>query len=301
MKKLLLSLAVLVSTSAFAQVFDIASVERLNVSGSGLSVVAGVSPKGDYVLLTGSQLEGLAKYDLATGKTELLSKALGAGNDAEISADGKNVVYREDGFVKGLRYSDVVERNLLTGVSTRLVKGSRNLNAVKLQGGRALIVNSGRMTQKRFTRTLSDVKTAPVVSIDNRQLMITKDGVTSVLSPNGTQYSYIWASVSPNGKKLCYYVCGVGCFVSNIDGSGVKEMGVLRAAKWYDDNTIVGMRDYDDGHTTISSAIIAKTLDGKSQTLTDDSVIAMYPYVSAEAKKIVFSTYEGKSYIINVK
>lgn len=301
MKKLLLSLAVLASSSAFAQVFDIASVEKLNVSGYGLSVIAGISPKGDYVLLTGSQLEGLVKYDLATGNTELLSKALGAGNEAEISADGKNVVYREDGFVKGLRYSDVVERNLSTGVSTRLVKGIRNLNTVKMQGGRAMIVNSGRMTQKRVTKAVTAETIAPVVSIDNRQLMITKNGVTSVLSPNGTQYSYIWASVSPNGKKVCYYVCGVGCFVSNIDGSDVREMGILRAAKWYDDNTIVGMRDYDDGHTIISSSIIAKTLDGKSQTLTDGSLVAMYPYASAGSKKIVFSTYEGESYIINVK
>lgn len=301
MKKLLLSLAVLASSSAFAQVFDVASVEKLNMSSNGVNVVAGISPKGDYLLFTGSQLEGLVKYDLTTGRRDVLSTALGAGNDAKISADGKNVVYREDKLVKGLRYTDVVEVNTTTGVTTKLVKATRNLNAINLQGGNAMIVNSGRMTQKRVSKSLPAVKTTPVVSIDNRQLMITKNGVTSVLSPNGKQYSYIWASVSPNGKKVCYYVCGVGCFVCNIDGSGVQEMGILRAAQWYDDNTVVGMRDYDDGHTIIASAIIAKTLDGKSQKLTDDSLVAMYPYPSEEGKKIAFSTYEGETYIINVK
>ena len=301
MKKLLLSLAVFASSSAFAQVFDVASVEKLDMSGTGVNYVAGISPKGDYILLTGSSLEGLVKYDLATGRRDVLSTALGAGNDAKISADGKNVVYREDKIVKGLRYTDVVDVNTTTGVSTRLLKSTRNLNAINLQGGRAMMVNGGRITQKRVAKTVSNASVAPIVSIDNRQLMITKNGTTSVLSPNGTQHSYIWASVSPDGTKVCYYVCGVGCYVSSIDGNDVKYYGILRAAQWYDNNTIVGMKDVDDGHTIIASSIIAMTLEGKSQCLTDNSLKAMYPYPCREAKKIVFSTYEGENYIINVK
>ena len=300
MKKVLLSLAVLASTSAFAQVFNVASVEKLNVSGSDACMVAGISPKGDYVLLTGAQLEGLIKFDLATGKKDVLTTALGAGNGAKISADGKNVVYREDGFVNGLRYSDVVNKSFATGTSTRLVKGSRNLNAINLQGGRATIVNGGRVTKSTIAKS-SVQTTTPVVSIDNRQLMITKDGKTSVLSPNGQQFSYIWPSVSPDGKKVCYYVCGVGCFVCNIDGSNVQKLGKLHAAQWYDNNTVVGMDDSDDGHVITESVIVAKTLDGKSQNLTNASMIAMYPYASKEGKKIAFSTLDGESYIINLK
>lgn len=301
MKKVLLSLAVFVGTSAFAQVFNVASVEKLNTSSTGVSVVAGISPKGDYLLLTGSQLEGLVKYDLATGRKDVLSTAMGAGNDAKISADGKNVVCREDKIVNGLRYTDVVDVNTITGVATKLAKATRNLNAINLQGGRAMMVNSGRVTQKRVAKSVTNEAVAPIVSIDNKQLMITKNGVTSVLSPNGTQCSYIWASVSPNGKNVCYYVCGEGCYVSNVDGGDVKYYGILRAAQWYDDNTIVGMKDEDDGHTITASAIIAMRLDGTSQRLTDSSLKAMYPYPSKEGKKIAFSTYEGETYIINVK
>ncbi len=300
MKKVLLSLlAVTLSVSAFAQILNVASIEKISTPKG--TMVAGISPKGDYLLVTGMQLEGLAKYDLATGKTEVLTEALGAGNEAKISADGKTVVYREDSFVKGLRYTDVVSRNLVTGAGVHLAKGTRNLNAISLQGGNALMVNSGRITQKSVSKTLPRVKSTPVVSIDNGQLMITSNGITRVLSPNGKQFSYIWPSVSPNGKKVCYYVCGVGCFISNIDGSDVKELGILRAAQWYDDNTVVGMRDYDDGHTITSSSIVAITIDGKRQKLTSDSMIAMYPYASVEGKKIAFTTLEGESYIINVK
>lgn len=300
MKKVLLSLlAVALSVSAFAQILNVASIEKISTPKG--TMVAGISPKGDYLLVTGMQLEGLAKYDLATGKTEVLTEALGAGNEAKISADGKTVVYREDSFVKGLRYTDVVSRNLVTGAGVHLAKGTRNLNAISLQGGNALMVNSGRITQKSVSKTLPRVKSTPVVSIDNGQLMITSNGITRVLSPNGKQFSYIWPSLSPNGKKVCYYVCGVGCFISNIDGSDVKELGIIRAAQWYDDNTVVGMRDYDDGHTITSSSIVAITIDGKRQKLTSDSMIAMYPYASVEGKKIAFTTLEGESYIINVK
>lgn len=300
MKKVLLSLLVVtLSVSAFAQILNVASIEKISTPKG--TMVAGISPKGDYLLVTGMQLEGLAKYDLATGKTEVLTEALGAGNEAKISADGITVVYREDSFVKGLRYTDVVSRNLVTGAGVHLAKGTRNLNAISLQGGNALMVNSGRITQKSVSKTLPRVKSTPLVSIDNGQLMITSNGITRVLSPNGKQFSYIWPSVSPNGKKVCYYVCGVGCFISNIDGSDVKELGILRAAQWYDDNTVVGMRDYDDGHTITSSSIVAITIDGKRQKLTSDSMIAMYPYASVEGKKIAFTTLEGESYIINVK
>lgn len=300
MKKVLLSLlTVTLSVSAFAQILNVGSIERISTPKG--TMVAGISPKGDYLLVTGMQLEWLAKYDLTTGKTEVLTEALGAGNEAKISADGKTVVYREDSFVQGLRYTDVVSKNLATGAGVKLANATRNLNAISLQGGNAVIVNSGRLTKKVVTKSLSTTVSQPVVSIDNKQLMITKNGVTSVLSPNGTQYSYIWASVSPDGKKVCYYVCGVGCFVSNIDGSNVKELGILRAAKWYDNNTVVGMRDYDDGHTITSSSIVAMTIDGKRQTLTSNSMIAMYPHASVEGKKIAFTTLEGETYIINVK
>lgn len=47
MKKMLLSLAVLVSSSAFAQVLNVNSIEMVNLPIDGERIVAGISPKGD--------------------------------------------------------------------------------------------------------------------------------------------------------------------------------------------------------------------------------------------------------------
>ena len=72
----------------------------------------------------------------------------------------------------------------------------------------------------------------------------------------------------------------------------------MRAPVWYDDNTIVGMMDKDDGEFIYASTIVAATLEGTTQVLTDDSSIAMYPH--ATSGKIVFSTPAGEAFIINV-
>ncbi len=130
--------------------------------------------------------------------------------------------------------------------------------------------------------------------------MLTRDGKTSVFSPNGQEFSYIWQSISPDATKALYFVCGVGAFVCDLDGNNIKSLGMVRAPQWYDDNTIVGMQDVDDGEFILSSTVVAVTLDGTLQTLTDDSVIAMYPYASSATGKIAFSTPAGEAYIINV-
>jgi hypothetical protein len=128
--------------------------------------------------------------------------------------------------------------------------------------------------------------------------MITVNGKTRNLSPNGNQFSYLWPSLSPDGTKVLYYLAAHGAYVCNLDGSNVRKVGQMRAPVWYDDNTIVGMMDKDDGEFIYASTIVATTLDGATQTLTDDATIAMYPH--AAAGKIAFSTPAGEAYIINV-
>lgn len=301
MRKLFLSLAVVISTAAFAQVLTVESIEKVDIKGTSANVVAGISPKGDYLLLTGAQLNGLAKYDLSKEKIEVISSARGAGLNAMISSDGETVVYREDSFVDGLRYTDVNVKNLSTGAKKQLLKAARNVNAINLQGKTAVLVSNGRATKSAVTSARVAKKTTPVATIVNSQLMLDVNGRMKTLSPNGVQFSYIWPSVSPDGTKVCYFVCGVGCFVCNTNGEIIAKLGKLRAAKWLNDNVVVGMNDTDDGHVIVSSEIVAVNLDGTRQVLTDSSVKAMYPYASADGKKIVFGTDEGDTYIINVK
>ena len=140
----------------------------------------------------------------------------------------------------------------------------------------------------------------PSFSVKDQQLMITENGVTRVFSPNGEQYSYHWASLSPNGKKVSYYVSAVGCFVCDIDGSNVQFIAhSCYAPVWYNDNILIASDTKDNGEVILESAIVAYSLDGKKQVLTNGNQIAVFP--QATAGKIAYSTSEGEIYVMNIK
>ena len=298
MKQLFLSVALALSATAFAQLLEVESVTPLKLQGVGRSVVTGVSPKGDFLLLSDAQLNGLAKYDLSTNRIEVISQARSAGLNVDVSADGSCVAYREDSFKDRLRYTDVKVRNFATGTTKQLLKGARNVNGVSLQGNSAVTVANGEAKTTALTGKAAK-KTTPVASIVNRRLVLTTNGTSKTLSPLGTDRSYLWPSVSPDGKHICFYVAGTGCYISDLKGKIVARLGKIHAAKWLNSTTVVGMNDTDDGYTITSSAIVAATIDGKSQVLTDSSLKAMYPYPAGN--KIFFSTDEGSNYIINIK
>ena len=295
MRKLLFALALGFSMSAMGQVLQVTSIDKVNLPDK--AAVAAISPQGDYLLLTSSTNQGLVKLDLTSGQTQVLSNAPSAGHNVKISPDGQTVVYREGSFNnKHLRLSTLKSVNLATGASQVLVKPTRDLQGYAVDATSAGVVNKGKFSKKAIGN--AKAQNVPVLSIDKGQLMITVNGKTRKLSPNGDQYSYMWASLSPDGTKVLYYQAAHGTYVCDLDGSNVRKVGKMRAPVWYDNQTIVGMIDLDDGEFIYASTIVAATLDGTTQTLTGDATIAMYPH--AADGKIAFSTPAGEAYIINV-
>lgn len=276
-KSMLFVAALLFGLAVNAQVFEVVSVQQLTSPSEVDVKVAGVSPAGDYVLLTTGSNKGLQRYDVATKTTTVLSEAEGAGYNVQISADGQEVVYRETTVGRDqLRRNNIVRKNFAKQRRNVIARGQRDMEKMAT-------------TDAKATVTISD-----------RLMVLNQNGEKKTLAPNGTDKSYIWASVSPDGTKLCYYVCGEGCYVSNIDGTNPQYIAhACRAAKWYNDNTLVAMADEDNGEFVTASAIVAYTLDGRRQVLTDNTMIAMYPYVAKNL--IVFGTEEGSTYMLNVK
>ena len=300
MRKVLLAFAATLTVGGWAQVFNVASLVPVALPPDVGSKVVAISGQGDFLLLTADDNSGLTKLDLSTGKAQSITRAAGAGYDARVSPDGKRVVYRENSFTSGhLRMVSLRSINIGSGQSRELVAPTRNLQGVGINNQAALPVTRGQVTAKGFEGKVSD-KSGVVLSINNRQLMNSRNGKTRNLSPNGKDKSYLWPSLSPDGTKILYYVGAEGAFVCNLDGSNVKPLGMMRAPQWWDDATVVGMYDQDDGEFVYASRIVATNLKGDKQSLTPDSLIAMYPKVSAQAGKIAFSTPDGKAYIINV-
>ena len=275
MKKIFLSLALAFSMMASAQLLEVTSTQL--VTSKADAKVAAFSPNGDYLLLTNTSNQGLQSLDLASKKVTTITKADGAGYNVKVSQDGKQIVYREVTFnATKSRVSNIIRHDLTANKAQVIAQKQQHLAAMVADADR------------------------PSFSIKDRQLMMTKNGKTIVFSPNGQQYSYHWASLSPNGQKVSYYISSVGCFVCDIDGKNIQFIGHnILAPVWYNDNILVGCDTKDNGEVVLESVIVAYSLDGKKQVLTNGEQIAVFP--QAANGKIAYSTSEGEIYVMNIK
>ena len=258
MKKVYLFLALAIPMMASAQLLEVTSTNR--VASDADAKVAAFSPNGDYLLLTNTSHQGLQRIDLATQKVTKISSAEGAGYNVKIAQDGNQIVYRE-------------------------VKLDASKNRVSNIVRHDFTANKGQVIaekQRHLTAMVADVN-RPSFSIKDRQLMMTKNGKTIVFSPNG--------------KKVSYYISAVGCFVCDLDGSNIQFIGHnCLAPVWYNDNILLGCDTKDNGEVILESAIVAYSLDGKKQVLTNGEQIAVFP--QAANGKIAYSTSEGEIYIM---
>lgn len=292
---------VLASQLSFSQGIKVVKNEQIPIPESGKYFPV-LSPTGEYLIVSGNDMQGLQKYDLDTKQLTTLTKGKSAGFGAQISSDGSTVIFRTSKYKDRLRYSTLHSVNVQTGKETALVKDTRDLQGVSVVQGTVLAVNNGKILQKRVSGNKLAV-TPPVTSIKDGQLYVTQNGQTKQISPAGTGSSYLWSSVSPDGKKLLYYVINhAKAYVSNIDGSNPVSLGVLRAPSWLGNNWVVGMLDRDNGEIITSSKIIAVAADGTQRTqLTNDSVIALNPSTSTDATKIAYNTADGKVFLMQVE
>jgi len=276
-KTFLLAVACVLSMLASAQILEVVSVKELPAASYQDARVAGISPMGDYVLMTNGSNQGLKRYDLATGELTVITDAEGAGFNVQFSQDGKELVYRERYTAEDKsRYSNIMHKNLAEQKTQMIAQKQTNNDMMVMPGSKVALQNSECM------------------------MHVVKNGKRIKVAPQGNDVNYIWASLSPDKQKIVYYVSEMGCYVCDIDGKNSRFIGWdCRAPQWYNNEIIISMNDQDDGHFTTTSAIMAYTLDGKVQVLTSPDMVAMYPF--AAEGKVVFSTVQGKTYMLEVK
>lgn len=292
MKKIILSLFLIASLGVNAQILNVKSTTKVDVPAGVKVSTAQLSPDGKWAVISHQSSLGLDKIDLSTKKLTRISDT-GNGFDLKISGDNKTVIFRESNYgVDKRRYTTLKSVNVATGATNVVSPTTRNTRQFATATAKTLKANAG---------TLVNNTSIPVASINRGSMYITRNGITTLVAPQGTEgQSYLWPQVSPDGTKILYFVVGQGCFVCNIDGSNPRPQGILRASVWYDNNVIVGMDHKDDGRVTTSSKLIAKNINSSTtQVLTTSSVKAMYPSVGAN--NISFVTPQGELYLINLK
>lgn len=277
-KTLLLCVVCFISILATAQLLEIVSTQQLTIPANEELKVAAISPKGDYLLLTNDVNRGLTQYDLSTGNITTITDAEGAGWGVKISPNGQEVVYRE-------RYMNA-DQTLRNNIMQYTIKAQK----------KSVIAKGQRDLSK-----LASVNLNSNITINgDLHMVLTQGNKTTVLTPNGVDEAYNWASLSPDGTKILYYVSGKGCYTCDLNGKDVHYIALdCRAPQWYNNHIIVGMHDEDNGKWMTASAIVAYNMQGDKQILVNKENMAVYPY--AANGKIAFSTIYGEIYLMNVK
>lgn len=282
MKKIILIFVIAFSTIASAQVVEIVSMTKISIPATMKdNRVAAISPDGSYLLLTNMASQGLTKIDINTNKTSVISTALRAGMNTRIIDNGNRIIYRESTMDENHHWKEnaIVKNMRIPILHRKLVRNASKLEYLPMPGN-----------DEDITAYISQ----------ELQLMVNINGKTRLLSPQGTNRRYIWAELSPDKTKISYYCSEEGGFVCDLNGKVLASMGRnCRAAKWLDNNTIVGHDYHSDGQHIISGAITVSSLDGRFQTLTNSEMIALYPVASNE--KIAFSTLDGDVYVVTIK
>lgn len=298
MKKLFYPAAMMLATlSMSAQVFNVGSIDKIN---TGVSIAKpSISSDGNFVVGYSADKGAIVKIN-ADGKTQEIAKGEGLYN-VTVTGDGNSVVFNRPSYdKKHLRKVSLEIADINSGTVNVMVKPSRNLNAgVSVSGSTVAAVENGKMRVKYVGATKTAA--APFASISYGHLQVTVNGTTTTIDPQG-RASYIWPSVSPDGKKVVYWVVGGGCYVCNIDGTNSKSIGNLRAAVFAGNDVIIGMNEIENENQQIeaSSLIACRLIDGKLQRLTSNNIKAQYPSANADGSKVAFVTTEGELYMISL-
>ncbi len=264
-----------------------------------------VSPDGASLLFSSESYKGLWSKNLSTGKIVKITDANGAGYEPAFSPVSSEVLFREDKFVKGKRFSSLLSYDAVTKKSVVLEDGVRDLklnrdnsNAFKNYVRDTEVRNT--MKQNMLQKTSSPEK---VVYIQDSKIVLTENSSQKVLQPLG-EGNYIWASLSPEKTKLLFTYAGRGTYVTNLEGKVLNKIGYANYPTWSPDgNWILFMKDLDNGVNTISSEVyIANLVTGKYFNITSQrDEISLYPKWGTTNADVYYNTDNGQIRKIKLK
>jgi hypothetical protein len=299
MRKTILSLlTILFVCTAFAQQIEVLSIERLKGTEAGGFYHPVFAPKGAWLLTSSENYTGLKQISLQTNALTTLTQDPGAGYDVRISADESAILYKKTEFQNNRRYTSLYQYDFADRKTIKLADATREKINPYFAKNKPMYVKGARLVKNNVTPD----EVTPFINIEDRKMVLYQGDRKIILTPNGTDASYFWASVSPDRKHIVYTVAAQGTFVCDIDGANTVSLGKLNAPVWLNNQWVIGMDDKDDGYILISSEIVAATIDGKIRQLlaVPQVKIAMYPAASPDGKRMAFNTGNGEIYLLDI-
>ncbi|NJD21485.1 MAG: hypothetical protein FIA82_02270 [Melioribacter sp.] len=304
MKKILLILFITVA-SVLAQNVTVVDDIAVTTSKEGFFYYPTISPDGTSLLFSSENYKGLWSKNLSTGKIIKITDANGAGFEPGFSSVSKEILFREDKFIKGKRFTSLLSYDIAAKKSIVVEEGVRDLKICRDNSNAFKNYVKGTEVRTTLKQRMMQKTSAPdrVVFIQDSKIALSENSVTKVVKPFG-EGNYIWPSLSPDKTKLLFTLAGRGTYVSKLDGTILNTVGYANYPSWSPDgNWILFMKDIDNGEIIISSDIyIANIKTGKYFNLTLQRVnIALYPKWGADNSEIYYNTDNGQIRKIKLK
>lgn len=292
MKRLtMMLLAVGLLLPVMAQDVEVVALKRLLEGVEGPAFYPVLNSSGDRLLFS-TEDGALKMHDLADGVTTIVTRDYVAGHDACWGGDGK--VY----FVT----QQTGEDHLVYRAGQCYDPATRRVNQVtEPQHGAVRAVPATRggalMAPQRGFRSSGDIGSATWT--EGSRLHVIVNGEERVFSPVDSWAGYLWASLSPDGKKVAFFAAGKGIVVIDLRGQMLAMLGKYEMPCWYNNDYLVAQNAKDDGHQFTSSQIVLLKADGTWQAeLTKPVSMAMQP--TCGGGKIVYTTIDGLLYEMKI-
>jgi hypothetical protein len=269
----------------------VTSLQRLLVRTESPAYYPVLNSAGDRLLFLTE--DGVLKYyDMVDDVTSVVTHDYVAGRDACWGGDGKvyfvtqemgedHLIYRTGRSYDALSRQIAVVTPAQHG-AVRAVPATRG-GAVKAPGKN--YSSSGNIGDAAWT--------------EGSRVHVTVGGEERVFSPVDSWAGYLWASLSPDGKRVAFFAASKGIVVIDLRGQVVAMLGNYEMPCWYNNDYLVAQNATDDGHQFTSSQIVLLKADGTWQReLTKPASMAMQP--TCGGGTIVYTTIDGLLYAMKI-
>ena len=287
---MLLALATLLPM--LAQEVEVVSRQRLLEGVEGPAYYPVLNATGDRLLFA-TDAGALKMHDLVDGVTTVVTRDYVAGNDACWGGDGKVYFVTQQMGDNHLIYRTGQSFDPATRKTAQLTSPQHGaMHAVPATRGAALKAPGGE-----GYRSSGDIGSAAWT--EGSRVHVTVNGEDRVFSPVDSWAGYLWASLSPDGKKVAFFAAGKGIVVIDLRGQMLAMLGNYEMPSWYNNDYLVAQNAKDDGHQFTSSQIVLLKADGTYKAdLTKPASMTMQP--TCGGGKIVYTTIDGLLYEMKI-
>ena len=276
---------------AMGQQVEVASLKRLLDGVEGPAYYPVLNATGNRLLFS-TQDGTLKMYDLVDDVTSAVTTEHVAGHDACWGGDGSIYFVTQQLGEDRLVYRTGYRYDVATRMKTQVTESQHGaVRAVSATRGGALRAPS------HTYKSSADIGDAAWTEGNRVHVMV--GGEERVFSPVDSWAGYLWASLSPDGKRVAFFAAGKGVVVIDLRGQMLAMLGNYEMPSWYNNDYIVAQNAKDDGHQFTSSQIVLLKADGTFRAeLTKPASMAMQP--TCGGGKIVYTTVDGLLYQMQI-